>query len=108
MNVSSEKSGEKLAFAAVLICLAALTANAFRHWNFLRVGLGHMSPYSIFRDHDQLRMTQALMLVFLFCGWLRYELLRPTLSHVARWVCFLVMATAAGHLCADLIIRVFI
>jgi len=100
-------SRERFAFIAVLSCLVLSTAYALSIWNFLNVGLGRVSPYSVFREHSQLRITQVIMLVLLIAGALLFERLRASLPVRVRWACFLVLAIAIGHLGTDSILRLF-
>src|SRR5689334_4296723 len=98
----------RIVLMVVLVCLAGSTAYAFSIWNFLNVGLGSVSPYSVFREHDALRITQVLMVGLLFSGALLYGRLRYSLPARGRWACMFVLAAAAGHLGADCLLRLLV
>jgi hypothetical protein len=96
---------ERFALVAVVLCLALSTAYAFSIWNFLRVGLGSVSPGSVFSEHIAFRTTQGVMAALLVPGVLLYRRLRGRLAAPVRWVCFVVLGLAAGHLLTDCILR---
>ena len=95
----------RIALMATLACLVLSTAYAFSIWNFRNVGLGRVSPYSVFREYNALRITQVIIVALLIPGALLYGRLRASLPIWVRWACFLVLAVAAGHLVADWVLR---
>lgn len=96
---------ERFALAAALAVLALCTAYALSIWNYLRVSLGAVSPYSIFHEHGQFRLIQAIIFVLVIVAATLFERQRASLSSRYRWVCLSVLSIAVGHLITDLLLR---